>query len=126
MIPYELHLTSTTFSDTIILTYRIYLPLAGKKIGFNLLDDEDFTITYVIDTIPNSPASNKLPTHDKKNVWFIDINGEEPMKSQGALDEIQRHRNPQEKYNVKISLCIRKSQNRTYLEEIRYRLDQDL
>ena len=45
------------------------------KIGFNLLDDEDFTIPYAIDTIPNSPVSHKLPTKSKNNVWIIAING---------------------------------------------------
>ena len=34
-----------------MLTYEIELPPSGKKFGFNLLDDEDFTMPYVIDTI---------------------------------------------------------------------------
>ena len=40
-IPCELDLTSYPFSDTQIITYKIELPTSGKKIGFNLLDDED-------------------------------------------------------------------------------------
>ena len=52
-IPSEIDITSTPFSDTIILTYDIELPLYGNKIGINLLDDEDFIIPYLIDTIPN-------------------------------------------------------------------------
>ena len=40
----ELDLTSTPFSDTKIITYEIKLPPSGKKFGFNLLDDEYFTI----------------------------------------------------------------------------------
>ena len=53
LIPCELDLTSTPFSYITILTYEIELPPSGKKIGFNLLDDEDFTIPYIIDTILN-------------------------------------------------------------------------
>ena len=68
MIPWELDLTSTPFRDTKILTYEIELPPARKKVSFNLLDNEDFTIPYVPDTISNSPASHQLPTQDKQNV----------------------------------------------------------
>ena len=62
MIPCNFDLTSNTFCDTTILTYEIDLPPAGKRIGFNLLDDIDFEITYVIDKISDSPAVHKLPT----------------------------------------------------------------
>ena len=65
LIPCELDITSTPFFDTIILTYKIELPPSGKKIGFNLLDDEYFTIPYITDTIPNSPAGNKIPIQAK-------------------------------------------------------------
>ena len=41
--------------------YEIELPPLGKKVGFNLLDDEDFKIPYITDTIPNSPAGHQLP-----------------------------------------------------------------
>ena len=61
-IPCELDLTSTTFSDTKNIVHEIKLPTSGKKIGFNLLDNEYFTITYVTDTIPNSSAGHQLPT----------------------------------------------------------------
>ena len=60
LIPHELNLTSTPFFDTTILTYEIELPPSGKKFGFNLLDDEYFTIVYITDTIPNSPAGCQL------------------------------------------------------------------
>ena len=73
LIPFELDITYNPFSNTKILTYEIELPPDGKKIGFNLLDDEDFTIPYVTDTIPNSPADHKLPTQDQRNVWINDI-----------------------------------------------------
>ena len=75
LIPYELDLTSTPFKDETIVTYEIELPPSGKRIGFNLLDDEYFTIPYITDTIPNSPAVNQLPSQAKQNVWIVAING---------------------------------------------------
>ena len=66
LITCELDLTSTPFCDTKILTYKIELPPSGNRAGFNLLDDEDFTIPYINDTIPNSPAGHQLPTQAKK------------------------------------------------------------
>ena len=44
LIPCELDLTSTPFNDVTSITYDIELTPSGEKIGFNLLDDEDFTI----------------------------------------------------------------------------------
>ena len=75
VIPCELDLTSTPFSNTTIITYEIYLPPSGKENCLNLLDGEDFTIPYVADTIPNSPSSNQLTTQSRENVWVIAING---------------------------------------------------
>ena len=75
LIPCELDLTSTTFSDTSIITYDIELPPFGNKVVFNLLDYEDFTIPYSTDTIPNSSAGHQLPSHSKRNVLSIAING---------------------------------------------------
>ena len=40
LIPCELDLTSTPFSDESIITYDIELPPSGNKIDFNLLDDD--------------------------------------------------------------------------------------
>ena len=40
------------------------------------MDDEDFTIPYINDTIPDSPAGHQFPTQAKQNVWIIAINGE--------------------------------------------------
>ena len=62
-----------------MITYEIELPASGKKISFNLLDDDDFTIPYIIDTIMNPSAGHKLPTQDNNNVLIISINGEEPI-----------------------------------------------
>ena len=75
MIPCELDLTAIPLCDTKMLTYNIELPPYGKKVGFNLLDDEDFTIPYITDTIPNSPDSCRLPTQSKRNFWIVAING---------------------------------------------------
>ena len=67
------------------------------------MDDEDFTIPYITDTIQNSTAVQKIPTQAKLNVWIIAINMEEPIIAQGALDEINRHQTPNRKTKVKIS-----------------------
>ena len=53
LIPCELDLTPNPFCNKIVITYEIELSPSGKKNGFNLLDDEDFTIPYITDTIPN-------------------------------------------------------------------------
>ena len=84
----ELDLTSTTFSDTTVITYEIELPPSGKKVDFNLLNDEYFTTPYITDTIPNSPAGYKLPSQANRYVWIIDINGKDPITAQGVLDEL--------------------------------------
>ena len=73
LIPYELDITSTTFSDETIITYDIELPPSGKRIGFNLPDDEDFTIPYITDTILNFPSGHQLSSQAKKNVWIVGI-----------------------------------------------------
>ena len=118
MIPCELDLTSTTFHYTTTLTYEIDLPPSGIKVGFNLLDDEYFTIPYITDTIPNSLADRKLPAQAKRNLWIIAINGKYTITDQGVIDELNSHQNPHGKSKFKISLCSRKSYQRTDLEEI--------
>ena len=75
LIPCELDLTYTPLSDTKILKYEIKLTPSGKKIGFNLLNDEYFTIPYITDNIPNYPAGHQLPSQDKQNVLIVAING---------------------------------------------------
>ena len=94
LIPCEPGFTSTPFYDTSVLTYKIELPLSGKKVGFNILDDEDFTISYITDTIPNSPSINQPSTQAKRNVCIIAINVKEPIIYQGALDELNCHKTP--------------------------------
>ena len=79
-----------------------------------------FTIPYVADTIPNSPASHQLPTQIKRNVSIISMSGEEPITSQGTLDEINLHQTPHGKYKVNISLCRSNIYHRKDLEEVRY------
>ena len=61
LIPCELDLTSTKFSNTKIITYEIDLPPSGNKIGFNLLDVEDFTINYVTDKKVKVKACTAVP-----------------------------------------------------------------
>ena len=68
LIPFELDLISTPFFYTTIITYEIELPPYVNKIGFNILDDEDYKIPYIPDTITNSPAGNQLPAQAKYNV----------------------------------------------------------
>ena len=53
LITCKLDFKSTPFSDETIITYEIELLPSGNKIGFNLLNDEDFKIPYITDTIPN-------------------------------------------------------------------------
>ena len=60
--------------------------LLERKLFFNLLDDEDFTIPYVTDTITNPLDIHQLPTKDKRNVCIIYINVEDPITDQGVPD----------------------------------------
>ena len=124
LITRELDITSTTFCDTKILTNEIDSPPVGNKIGFNLLDHEYFTIPYVIYTITNLPAGHKLPTQAKNNLCIVAINGEEPITSQGILDELQSHNTQRLKYKAKISIRRKKRYQKTDLEDIWSRLDQ--
>ena len=66
MIPCELDLTSSPFCDTTIIAYEIGVPPVGKNIGLNLLNDEYFTIPYIIDKILNTPAGHQLPIQVQK------------------------------------------------------------
>ena len=68
MIPCKLDLKSTPFCDATIITYEIELPSSGKKIGFILLYDQDYTIPYITDTTSNTPPDHQLTTQSKRNV----------------------------------------------------------
>ena len=57
-------------------------------------------------------------------MWRITISREEPITDQGVLDELNIHQTPQGKYKINIILCIRKSYQRTDLEDIFSRFDQ--
>ena len=94
------------------------------KLVFNLLDNADFIISDVINKIPNSPAGHQLPTQSKKNVWIIDINGKDPIIYQVAIDELHHHYNQCGKCKVNISLCRRKSYEKTYIKYIWSIFDQ--
>ena len=104
LIACELDIISTEYYDTNILTYEIDLPPSGKKIGFNLMDDEDFTIPRILDKSPNLPAGHQLLTQAKKNAWIISTNGKEPITDQGTLDELQHNQTQHGKSMVKTSL----------------------
>ena len=88
------------------------------------MDDEDFTIPYITDIIPNSPSCNQLPSQANRNVWIIYINGEEPIIDQVVLDELHFCQTPQGKYKIKISMWSSKSYQRTDLEYISSKFDQ--
>ena len=124
LIPCEIDIKYTPFIDTTIIIYDIDLPPSRNKVVFNLLNHEDFIIPYITDTIPNSPYGHQLPSQAKRNVWMIAINGEDPIKSQFVLDELNCHKTPRVKSNIKISLCRRKSYQRTDIEDIHSRFYQ--
>ena len=88
------------------------------------MDDEYFTTPYVTDTIPNSQSGHQIPTQDKKLLWIISINGEEPITDQGAIDELNFRQTSCGKSKVNISLFRKKICHRIDLEEIRSRFDQ--
>ena len=90
-----------------------YLPLV-RKVVLIFLGYEYFTIPYNPDTIPNLPAIHQLPAQATRNVGIIAINGEEPITSQGELDELNRHKTPRENSKVNISLCRRKNYQTTF------------
>ena len=52
------------------------------------MDDVDFNIPYIFDTVPNSLEDHHLASQTKKNVWIADISGEEPIASKWALDDL--------------------------------------
>ena len=116
MILCEVDITSTPFCDTKILTYKIEEHPSGKKVRFYLLDYEYFTISYVIDTIPNSPAGHELTQQAKKNVWSIAIKVEYPITDQCLLYELHIHQTQRGKSKVKISLCKSKRYQKADLE----------
>ena len=55
--------------------------MTWKKIGLNLMYYDDFNITYILDTIPNTPAGPQLPYQSNNDVWIVEINGEEPVNA---------------------------------------------
>ena len=84
MIQCEPDIISNPFSDITVITYEIELFTAGKKIGFNLLDNKDFTILYVSDTIPNSPAGYQLPTQAKTMCGSL-------LSMENSLSQLKAH-----------------------------------
>ena len=87
-IPFELDLSSTPFGYEKIITYEIELPTAGKKIGSNLMDDDEFTIPYIIGTITNYLTFHLLLKQTKKIFRITTINRENPITSIGSLEKL--------------------------------------
>ena len=67
---------------------------------------------------------HQLSPQAKRNVCIIATNGEEPITSQGVLDELNCHQTTRAKSNIKINICIRKIYQITDLEDTRPRFDQ--
>ena len=53
------------------------------------MDDEDFSILYLLETIPNYPAGNQLPYQEKNNILVLEIYGEEIINAKVSLEELQ-------------------------------------
>ena len=70
LVPYKLDLSETPFSYKTIFKYELQLPSLGEKIDLKLMNDEKFTITYIFDAIPNSPAGHQIPSQAHKNMDF--------------------------------------------------------
>ena len=68
LVACDLDITSTPFFDSTIITYKIQVTPFGKKIVYNLLNNYNFTILYIIDTLSNSPAGHQLSTKDNNNL----------------------------------------------------------
>ena len=80
------------------------------------MDYADFTIPYIIDSITNSPADNKLTTQADDKSGIIHINGEEAITFKLTLDEIHIYRTQCSKSKVNISLYISKRYYQTDIE----------
>ena len=62
--------------------------------------------------------------HMQKNVRIISINGEDPITSQGAIDELNLHKPPHGKSKVNITVCRRQSYQIKDLEDMHSIFDQ--
>ena len=100
-----------------MILYKIEPLPAVKKVGLNLMDGDDFTTQYIIDTITNSPEGHQLSTQ-AKNLWIIAINGEDPITTKGALDELKFYHTKPVNYKVNTSLFRMNIHQNTDLEEL--------
>ena len=105
MVPCEIYLCGTPFVYETIFKYNLDLPQMGKKFCFTLMYDDDLTIPCILDTIPNSLADNQLKYQAKKKIGIIEFDGEEPITSKDALDEIQWYQYNKGNSKVSINLC---------------------
>ena len=83
------------------------------------MDDYYFTIQYILDVIPKSPAGHKIPAQAKNNIRIITINVEDTITAKDTIYELKHCHNQCGKYKVKIILSRNKIYQRTYIEEIR-------
>ena len=72
------------------------------------MDYDDFTIPYIIDTVPNSPEGNQLPTKYKK-LNILDVNGEDPISTKGGLENLKCYQTQHVKPKVNLIFFRRKS-----------------
>ena len=86
------------------------------------MDENDFTISYIIDNITNSPEGHQLLPND--NVCIIYNNGEDPIPAKGSLGKLQCYHTQCENSESKISLYRKKIYQFTNIEEPRSIFDQ--
>ena len=110
--------------DSTVLAYDIDLSTPGSKVGFNLMDYDEFIITNIIDTIANYPPGHQILTQAKKIVCIIAINGDKTVITKGLIDEIQRYHTQHSNKKLNIRLCSRNSYQCTDIEELWSIFDQ--
>ena len=68
------------------------------------MNNYDLTIPHILDTIPNSPSGNQLPSQAKNNLWILEIDIGDPIISKGELEEIKQYQTYKGKYKVRVRL----------------------
>jgi hypothetical protein len=121
----ELDLLKTPFSNSEIFTYEIDLPLHATDIGMEIYDDEYFNIPVLKKCIPDTPAYLEIPASNRRNMFIVSINNEEPITSGFALELLSPRRlRSQDGIKIKVQLVKRISSARSKLQELRSTFDQ--
>ena len=47
----------------------------GEEIGPTIMDDDDFNISYIVDTVTNYLSGHQLPHQKNNNDWIVEISG---------------------------------------------------